>query len=40
MFEFSASFPGAAPLVIEAYDYDLLFGDELIGKSVLDLDDR
>ena len=39
-FEFKANFPGAAPLVIEAYDYDDLFGDDLIGKTIIDLDDR
>ena len=38
--DFNVSFPGAPPLVIEAYDYDLLFGDDLIGKTSVDLDDR
>ncbi len=38
--DFSVSFPGAPPLIIEAYDYDLLFGDDLIGKTSVDLDDR
>jgi hypothetical protein len=33
-FEFKANFPGASPLVIEAYDYDV------IGKTIIDLDDR
>jgi len=27
-------------LIIEAYDYDEFFGDDLIGISRLDLDDR
>jgi len=40
MYEFDAEFPGAAPVVIKAYDYDDLFGDDLIGKTVIDLDDR
>ena len=39
-FEFNARFPGAPPIEIEAYDYDDLFGDELIGKTSIDLDDR
>lgn len=39
-YEFDAEFPGAAPLVIKALDYDDLFGDDLIGKTVIDLDDR
>ena len=39
-FEFKGSFPGMPGLVIEAYDYDDLFGDDLIGKTVIDLDDR
>mmetsp|Transcript_3806 Transcript_3806/g.5093 ORF Transcript_3806/g.5093 Transcript_3806/m.5093 type:complete len:168 (+) Transcript_3806:475-978(+) len=39
-YDFNVSFPGAPPLVVEAYDYDLLFGDDLIGKTSIDLDDR
>lgn len=39
-FEFCAKFPGSHPIEIEAWDYDMLFGDELIGKTVIDLDDR
>ena len=38
--EFGATFPGSKPIIIEAYDYDDIFGDDLIGKTVLDLDDR
>ena len=38
--DFQVTFPGAAPIVIEAYDYDTLFGDDLIGKTSIDLDDR
>lgn len=38
--DFTVDFPGAPPLEIEAYDYDLLFGDDLIGKTTIDLDDR
>ena len=40
VFEFDVSFPGTAPIVIEAYDYDMLFGDDLIGRTTIDLDDR
>ena len=40
MYEFDAEFPGAAPIVIKALDYDDLFGDDLIGKTIIDLDDR
>lgn len=39
-YDFNVSFPGAPPLVIEAYDYDMLFGNDLIGKTSIDLDDR
>jgi Ca2+-dependent lipid-binding protein len=39
-YEFSATFPGAYPIEIEGYDYDDLFGDDLIGKTSIDLDDR
>lgn len=40
MFEFDAEFPGASPIKIQAFDYDDLFGDDLIGETVIDLDDR
>lgn len=40
MFEFNVQFPGTQPLIIESYDYDILFGDDLIGRTVIDLDDR
>lgn len=39
-YEFSSNFPGAYPIEIYAYDYDDLFGDDLIGKTSIDLDDR
>ena len=37
---FAVNLPGSKPVEIEAYDYDDLFGDDLIGTTVLDLDDR
>ena len=40
LFEFTGEFPGAPMIEIEAYDYDDLFGDDLIGKTSIDLDDR
>ena len=40
LFEFCGTFPGVDPLVIEAWDYDDLFGDDLIGRTSIDLDDR
>ena len=40
MYEFSCTFPGSPSLEIEAYDYDDLFGDDLIGKTTVDLDER
>ena len=40
MYEFHARCPGSHPIVIEAYDYDDLFGDDLIGKTVIDIDER
>ena len=39
-YEFNGEFPGSPAIQIEAYDYDDLFGDDLIGKTVIDLDDR
>lgn len=40
MYEFEANFPGASPIVLQAWDYDDLFGDDLIGETSIDLDDR
>lgn len=39
-FKFQTSFPGAPTLKIEVFDYDDLFGDDLIGATSIDLDDR
>lgn len=39
-YEFSATFPGAPPIILELMDYDDLFTDDLIGKTIIDLDDR
>jgi len=36
----TSEFPGAPTLQISAYDYDDLFGDDLIGTTSLDLEDR
>ena len=39
-YDFEVTFPGAELLYIKAYDYDDLFGDDLIGETYIDLDDR
>lgn len=39
-YQFKVDFPGSPTLAIEAYDYDDLFGDDLIGITKIDLDDR
>lgn len=39
-FDFNVEFPGAPPIEITAYDYDTLFGDDVIGTTYIDLDDR
>jgi Ca2+-dependent lipid-binding protein len=39
-FRFTGEFPGAPMLVIECWDYDDIFGDDLIGATKIDLDDR
>lgn len=39
-YDFSAIFPGCPPLMIDVMDYDLLFGDDLIGSTSVDLEDR
>ncbi|ETO84330.1 hypothetical protein F444_01744 [Phytophthora nicotianae P1976] len=40
MFMFNAKLPGASILTIEAMDHDLIGGDDLIGKTTIDLEDR
>ena len=40
MFEFEATFPGAPPIELKVMDYDLIFGDEEIGRTMIDLEDR
>lgn len=40
MFELPATLPGAGLLGIEMWDYDALSGDDLIGKTLIDLEDR
>lgn len=40
LFEFTGEFPGAPMIEIEVFDFDDLFGDDLIGKTSIDLDDR
>ena len=39
-YDFEGKFPGCSPLKIEVWDYDCIFGDELIGTSIIDLEDR
>ena len=39
-YDFEAVFPGCPPLIIDAIDYDDIFGDDLIGTTSIDLEDR
>lgn len=39
-YELKVEFPGSPDLEVWAYDYDLLFGDDLIGFTKIDLDNR
>lgn len=39
-YDFEGTFPGCSPLEISVYDYDDIFGDDLIGTSYVDLEDR
>ena len=40
MYDFEAEFPGCPPLVVDVIDYDDIFGDDSIGKTSIDLEDR
>lgn len=40
MYEFQAVFPGCPLLKVQFWDYDMLFGDDLIGETIVDLEDR
>ncbi|KAI9909986.1 hypothetical protein PsorP6_010790 [Peronosclerospora sorghi] len=40
LFRLHATLPGASILTIEALDHDLIGGDDLIGKTTIDLEDR
>jgi hypothetical protein len=39
-YDFESVFPGCPMLFIDAMDYDDLFGDDLIGSTSVDLEDR
>jgi Ca2+-dependent lipid-binding protein len=40
VFDFEAIFPGCPMLHIKMMDYDMVFGDEVIGETFVDLEDR
>ena len=40
VYDFLITFPGASILSIDSYDYDDFFGDDHIGQTKIDLDDR
>jgi len=39
-YDFEGHFPGCSPLEIGVWDYDDIFGDDLIGTTIVDLEDR
>jgi hypothetical protein len=39
-YDFEATFPGCPPLVVDVVDYDDIFGDDSVGVTILDLEDR
>lgn len=39
-FEFEATFPMESRLVVQIYDWDLIGTDDLIGETVIDLENR
>ena len=40
MYQFEAVFPGCPLLKVQFWDADLIFGDDFIGETVIDLEDR
>ena len=40
MFEFEATFPMDSYLRVQVYDYDILSSNDLIGETVIDLENR
>ena len=40
MYEFNSEFPGCGHLKIQMWDHDMVFGDDFIGESIVDLEDR
>ena len=40
VYDFESVFPGCAPLTINVMDYDEIFGDDSIGTTSIDLEDR
>jgi hypothetical protein len=39
-YDFEGYFPGCSPLRLQFWDYDKVFGDDLIGETIVDLEDR
>ncbi len=40
VYEFNAELPGESQLIIDCMDYDFIGSDDLIGRTVIDLEDR
>lgn len=40
MYDFEGMFPDSSPLEIAVWDYDVIFGDELVGTTSIDVEDR
>ena len=38
-YDFEGTFPGSSPLQIDVWDYDDIFGDDLIGTTILYMED-